>query len=411
MRMGGPMDGVLVVGTILLAGFLFGEIARQVGLPKVTGYILAGICLNPRLLPVVPETFPTHTDLVTHICLAFITFSVGGSLLWSRLKALGKTILLITVFEAQCALVAVALGFVVVLTLAGAHGLASLAPGAVIPLSILLATLASPTDPSATLAVMHQYHAKGQVSSTILGVAGLDDCLGIINYSLGIAVAGLFLRQTELSLDTMLLRPLIQIAGGVGVGVALGIVFNLATGLVRRETEGSLIVFVFAMLGVCYGAARTLGVDELLATMSLGCTVVNLNRLQEKIFGMLERYTEELVFVFFFTLSGMHLNVSVVKGVALLVLLFVLLRAAGKMSGAVLGAALAGAPRTLGRRVALGLIPQGGIVIGLAMLIRSKAGLGAASDGLIAIVIGATVIHEIVGPILAKQALRAAGEI
>jgi len=57
------------------------------------------------------------------------------------------------------------------------------------------------------------------------------------------------------------------------------------------------------------------------------------------------------------------------------------------------------------------LIPQGGIVIGLALLIRQNSAFSSFSDIVISIVIGATVIHEFVGPIFAKLALMKAGEI
>ena len=69
-----------ITGIILGAGFVFGELARLVRLPKVTGYILAGICINPQILPLIPADFSTHTNLVTNVALSFITFSVGGTL-------------------------------------------------------------------------------------------------------------------------------------------------------------------------------------------------------------------------------------------------------------------------------------------------------------------------------------------
>jgi len=34
---------------------------------------------------------------------------------------------------------------------------------------------AAPADPTATLAITHQYHARGKVMSTIMGVAAFDD--------------------------------------------------------------------------------------------------------------------------------------------------------------------------------------------------------------------------------------------
>jgi hypothetical protein len=58
-----------------------------------------------------------------------------------------------------------------------------------------------------------------------------------------------------------------------------------------------------------------------------------------------------------------------------------------------------------------GLIPQGGIVIGLALLINQDPAFSAIADPFINIILGATVIHELIGPVVAKFSLRKAGEI
>jgi Kef-type K+ transport system membrane component KefB len=152
-------------------------------------------------------------------------------------------------------------------------------------------------------------------------------------------------------------------------------------------------------------------VDELLATMAMGCIVVNFNTRQEKIFGMLQRYQEELVFVFFFTLSSMHLDLSVMPAAAPYILLFVLLRALGKTLGTYGGALLSGASRPVRRYTCLGLLPQGGIVIGLALIMHGTPGFASVSDLVMAIVIGATVLHGIAGPLVARIGLQKAGEI
>jgi len=176
------MQSILVVGVIVFTGFLLGEIATKFKLPKVTGYILAGILLNPHFFNLMPQDFVKHTNLVTNISLFFITFSVGGTLLYPRIKKLGRGILCITIFEAKLAFLAVIIGFLTIapffVHLPQATWFATF-----IPLSILLGSLGSPTDPSATLAITQQYKARGEVSSTIMGVAAFDDVLGIINWS------------------------------------------------------------------------------------------------------------------------------------------------------------------------------------------------------------------------------------
>ncbi|MBW2130198.1 MAG: cation:proton antiporter [Deltaproteobacteria bacterium] len=404
------MNSMMTLGVVLSVGFVFGEIASKFKLPRVTGYILGGIFLNPRILPLIPGEFIKYTDLATDLSLSFITFSVGASLFFPRIRQLGKTILLITFFEAECALLFVAGGFLA-LNYALGPWLHLSSPTMFIALSLLLASLASPTDPSATLAVAHEYHAKGKVSSTIMAVAGMDDIAGIINFSLCMAVGKLLLVGSGETLVVSLGRAVIVILGGIGTGIVFGIAFNTVTALLKKEIEGSLIVLTFSLLTLCFGLARWLHLDELLSTMAMGCVVVNFNPIREKILGMLERYTEELIFVLFFTLSGMYLDFSVLGKAWPFVLLFVALRGIGKIAGTMLGSRISRAPAGLGRHTAPGLIPQGGIVIGLALLIKAVPVFSPISDTVIAVIIGATVIHELIGPVLAKITLERAGEI
>jgi Kef-type K+ transport system membrane component KefB len=404
------MPAILTIGIIISAGFICGEIATKVKLPKVTGYIIAGVLLNPALFHLIPQDFTNHTDIVTNVALSFITFSVGGTLLYSHIKKLGKGILYITLFEAEFAFLAVVAGMLLItpffITYPGAAWLTTF-----IPISLLIGCLASPTDPSATLAVAHEYKAKGKVTSTIMGVAALDDVTGIINYSIAIAFARGLVTHETLGVFFSILKPLIIIGGAVILGVVSGFIFNIVTSFIKKETEGVLIVFVFAMLSLCFGTAKVFGVDELLSTMIMGIYVTNFNPKRNLIFKILERYTEELIFVLFFTLSSMQLNFSVLFTYIILVVFFVIFRTIGKVLGTVTGAALAKSPVEVRKYTAGGLIPQGGIVVGLALLIKQNTAFGNISDIIISIIIGATVIHELIGPVLSEMAMKKAGEI
>ena len=404
------MESIFIVGIIIFTGFIFGELLSKIKLPKVTGYILAGVLLNPQLFHIIPTDFTNHTDVITNIALSFITFSVGGTLLYKRIKRLGKGIVLITLFEAEIAFMIVFLGLLAVtpffINVVGATWFAVF-----IPLSFLLGSLASPTDPSATLAVAHEYKAKGDVSSTIMGVAAFDDALGIINYSLAISIAGILVLNQSFSIYSSIVQPLTVIIGALVLGLVIGVIFNAITIFLKKETEGAFIVIILCFLLLCFGIASILGFDELLATMAMGAIVVNFNPMREKIFKILERYTEELIFVLFFTLSGMHLNFSVLSTSYILIVFFVIFRTVGKILGTSIGAYLAKSPRKIKKYTAGGLIPQGGIVIGLALLIKQNPAFDAISDIIISIIIGATIVHELIGPIIAKKALLKAGEI
>lgn len=404
------LSPILVFAVILCFGFLCGEIAEKLKLPKVTGFILAGVLLNPDVSHVISPTFADHTAVITNVALSFITFSVGGTLLYSRVKRLGKQIIYITLLEAEMAFLFVALGMLPVLAfllrIPDATWVATF-----IPLGLLLACLASPTDPSATLAVVHEYKAHGPVTSTVMGVAAFDDVTGILNYSIAVVVAQALSGGQGVQLSGLVVEPAFSIGGAVLLGITFGFAFNIVTMVLKRETEGALIVVVFGMLAGCFGLATILGVDELLATMSMGVVVVNYNRRREKIFKMLERYTEEMIFVLFFTLSGMHLTVSVLLSNWYLIVFFVLLRSMGKVTGAVLGATLGGASKKVRKYAVGGLIPQGGIVVGLALLLKQNPAFSEISNIVLNVIIGATVVHELIGPVLSRWAIQAAGEI
>lgn len=402
---------VTITGLVIFAGFTFGEIARRLGLPRITGYILAGIILNPDLLGLIPGSFPAHTELITDISLSFITFSVGATLLLPVLRRLGKGMALITLFEAEFANFFVAAGFMILLPL-----LVPLPAGAtwismVVPAALLFGALGSPTDPSATLAVAHQYKADGDVTRTVMGVSAMDDVYGMVNYSVAVAIGSVCILGNAFSISSSLLKPLMTILLSLAIGAFSGFVFHLVSKMVRGEGIGTFLVLLLGMLCLCFGAAKVLDADPLLSTMCMGAVVVNLGAAGRKVLSRVEGSVEQLIFVLFFTLSGMHLDFSVLPTAAPLILLFVLLRAAGKFAGVGLGAHIAHASSKVKKYTAPCLIPQGGIVIGLALMLKQHSEFDGISDLVISVILGTVVIHELVGPILARTSLGKAGEL
>ena len=257
------LDPLLLAGVILLSGFILGELASRLFLPKVTGYIIAGILLNPRLFDIIPVNFTEHTDFITHIALSFITFSVGGSLLKKNLKESGKSILSITVFEAEMAFVVVTVALTILIPLIQ-PGL-SVAFPVLLAICLLLGSCASPTDPSATLAIVHEYKAKGPVTNTIMGVAALDDIAGIINYTVAVMVARTLIMGTEAAVGNTIWQLVLKIGGAIVLGIVIGLLFNTATKWYKKDKEGGFIVIVFGFLITCYGLSQYLKFDALLS--------------------------------------------------------------------------------------------------------------------------------------------------
>ncbi len=403
------MNGLLATGLAILLGYVLGETVKKVGLPRVSGYIVAGLILNPRITGLVSGAFVDSMGTVTDLSLAVLTFAIGGTLAFASLKDLGKKILFIAVGEAQLSALLVTVGCLATLPFLLHESAGFVAT--VAPLSVLLGTLASPTDPSATLAVVRQYRAKGMVTFSIMAAAALDDALGILNYSLGIMVAMILVTHHIAGVATIL-EPLLAIVGALAVGAVSGLAFRYAPRWLRGESSGLQIALLIGVLGICYGVASILHLDQLLATMAMGITVVNTTRPQERhqVFVLLEESVEPVIFIVFFTVSGMLLDVQVLVRYLPVVLVFVFFRTVGKLVGAYLGARLGRASRAVRRYAGWGLIPQGGIVIGLALLVQQETALASISHILLNVVIGATVIHELIGPLTAKLAIVKSGE-
>lgn len=176
------------------------------------------------------------------------------------------------------------------------------------------------------------------------------------------------------------------------------------------KTDGQWIVLIFSLIILNAGLARALKVGELLAFMIMGMVVVNRCQHQETIFRIPERYTEDMVFLIFFLLSGLHLEIWSVPQASLLIAVFIVLRTLGKFLGTWAGARSVHADPKIRKYTAGGLLPQAGIVIGLVLKLYENPEFHAISHLLLTVMMGATVIHELVGPLAARHSLRAAGE-
>lgn len=406
------MNHMLVVGIILAVGFALGQELEKLRLPKIVGYLLAGLVLNPQICRFVPDNIVEVTSDVANMAIAFIAFAIGGTIVFKDIKKLGKGMLFITVFEAQITFFAITAGFLLIFPFVpGLPSGAEVWLTGFIPAALILGCLGCPTDPTVALAVTHQYKAKGEVTSTMLGVAAFDDVLGIINYSIAIVIAQTLISHQRFSAFSAFGVPVLIITGSVVLGVVMGAVFNFLAGRLKKGSEGVYFVLILSFLALCWGLATFTGAEEILSIMVMGIFIANFNPRPEKIFSMLERYSEELIFLIFFTLSGMHFDLSTSKVALVLLGFFVVFRIAGKFIGTAVGARIAGSSPKVRKYSASGLIPYGGVVIGLALLMQQEPSFKMISGFLVNTVIGATIINEFIGPILVKKALRGAGEL
>ncbi|MEE8587811.1 MAG: cation:proton antiporter, partial [Sulfurimonadaceae bacterium] len=89
---------------------------------------------------------------------------------------------------------------------------------------------------------------------------------------------------------------------------------------------------------------------------------------------------------------------------------YIVLRFIGKTTGAYIGAKLSGADKNVQRYLGLGLFPQAGLAIGLALSLQDEAGFETVAPYILNIIIATTIIHELIGPVLTKYVLKRSKE-
>ena len=103
------------------------------------------------------------------------------------------------------------------------------------------------------------------------------------------------------------------------------------------------------------------------------------------------------------------LNIKVLFTVGILGIGYIIARATGKYIGATLGAKAVGSDEKIVKYLGMSLLTQGGISIGLSMVVRKE--LPHLSDSIITVILFSVLVYEIIGPILAKIAITKAGEV
>ena len=387
------MNALFYTALAMMGGLFMTRITRLVNLPNVTAYLIAGVLIGPYVLNLVGSDVLSTFGVITECALGFIAFSIGDEFRIENLKAIGKPALLITLLESTCAvactmLITLALGFNPIIC-------------------IMLGALSASTAPAATLLIVRQYKAHGPLTNMLLPVVAADDATGLIAYSICVSVAQGMINHEAFSFTGTILMPLLHIIEALLLGALLGIALALSHRIFRSHTNRMSLCIAFVMIGV--GLADFFGLSNLLLCMALGAVYVNVWNDSERILGCIDDWTYPL-FMLFFVISGAQLNLSTLPKVGLLGIVYIFARFGGKYLGSYLGGAITKQPAVVRNNLGWALMPQAGVAIGMATMVLKQLP-GEYSQMIQTVILSATLIYEIIGPLAAKTALQRAGEI
>ena len=394
---------VLSLGIILILGFLMTRLTKPLKLPNVIAYLLVGIIIGPSLINLIPSEFISRTSFISDVALAFVAFTVGEYFKIDAIKkSLGKSIA-ITIIES-------------VITFALVFGLCFLIFKEA-PFALVLASLASATAPTSTIMTIKQTGSKGRYVTTLLEVLALDSVVALILYTISISI---FMGTADGALSFAdIAWPLFKMIICLIIGVAFG--FALKFLISSKRTTGNRLIIVVAVLLLFCGICSLFGQSPLLGGIAIGMIYTNMCKTkdEEKVFAQVNYFMPPIMLVFFVR-SGMSLDFSVFGQSSTLtavpfiviVLLFLIVRFVGKYGGAFLGSVITAQPKGTRHFLGFGLIPQASVAIALATMASMTIGsltdqekYGKYATALLVIVLAASIIFELIGPVLAKIGL------
>ena len=408
------MQILLSLSVAILAGLLMTRLAKPLGLPSVTAYLVAGVLIGPFCLGrlgIEGLGFTTMAEverlsLISDVALGFIAFSIGNEFRLSQLRQTGRQATVIGIVQALCATV------LVDLALLGFH---LLFPQLLdVEQAITLGAIATATAPAATLMVVRQYKAKGPLTDLLLPIVALDDAVGLVVFAVSFGIAKA-MHVGSFDLVSILVNPLVEIVLSLGLGALMGVILTKLEKLFNSNTNRLNMTIAFVFLTVSLAKLEfhigpvTIGFSSLLVCMMLGTMFCNLCPLSDELMEKADRWTSPL-FALFFVLSGAELELDVFADlmIVLLGLLYIVARSAGKYLGAYCSARALGCSRSVYHNLGITLLPQAGVALGMCVTARE---LGEAGELICNITLFAILIYELVGPMLTKQALQRAGDI
>lgn len=395
-------NSFIYLSIIFFAAFITKSISKKLKIPEVTGYVIMGVLMGVSLMHILSPVILDHLSAVSTIALGIIAFIIGVELRLDVIKRLGRSILVIVFFECL-------LSFVLVFLI-----LSYFFPENT-NMALLLGAVASATAPAATVAVIKQYKSRGELTSTIMAVVGIDDALALIIYvaASGIVKAGL--TGSEAHFAMIIAKTLLSIGESLLLGFVAAWLFRKLLGRVR-DSEWIMLLIAASIMALL-GISELLGNSELLAIMAFGSILVNTAPVLAKRGTSIVENFSPLFLAAFFLLGGAHLDVRVLGEIGIMGGVYFLARSTGKIGGATLGALIGRAPKKVRKFIGFTLLPQVGVALALALSINKEftrpeygpRGMEMAHY-IINILLFTTIITEIIGPTLTRFALKKTGE-
>lgn len=378
----------LLFGVLLVAGMLGGELARSARLPRMIGYSVVGFVFGPITSAMGMGALIDEARIFVDLALGLVLFDLGRrmDIRWMRrdwtLAATGLAESFLT--------------FVLVFFALEALDFRPVHAG-------LAAAIAMTTSPAVVLLTVHDNRAEGQVTERALNLVALNGLFASVIVTIMLGGAHYASRAT---LETAVLHPLYLFVGSLSVGAFMAWTARVIARAIEKDREVHFTLLA-GLVVAAVGVATLLKLPVILALLCFGL----FSRDDERGYALLNVNLApigRLLYIVLFVITGASLpsEALVMGGAAGLVI--VLVRALGKMAGALMIAPLGGLTVRQSVGLGLALLPMSS----LTLLLQHDIARIYPSFGtqLSAAFVMAVIVMEVLGPLAVQFGLRLAGD-
>jgi Kef-type K+ transport system membrane component KefB len=390
---------LFMIGILLIFGYFLGKLADKLKLPEITGYIISGLLMGDALFQMIPSD--SNLSIITDVALALIALTIGGEFYITKLKVMGKEVIILTIFQISLTFIVVTLSLVMFKM--------------ELPFALLMGAIATATAPAATVAIVQSLRAHGKFIDRLYGVVAMDDAGAVIIFSISFALATGMLTPQEANAGHGALLLILHAFKEIGFSIVGGGIFGF---LIYRTTKNKsnsneIMILTLALVLLETALAILFHLSPLLSNMAAGAVLINLSPKNHRIFRILEPLSPP-IYALFFIIAGTELNPSALLTTEILSLglIFIIARAFAKYTGIYLGGTIMKSANNIRKYLGMCMLPQAGVAIGLVLMIQAAPATRLFTEAqqttinlMVNIVLLAVFFNELTGPPLSKYAI------
>lgn len=387
-----------ILGVMLVAGKLLGDVFEQWRLPRISGYLITGLTLSRNVTGVLPQHLLNNFEPFRMVALVLIAMGAGYEFNLKIMKREYKRVVSLSLFTFVLLAAGVTAGIYILLQ---SFNIISLPHKFIFSLSLVLGIISTANSPLSTIAIIDETGIKNKFARTILGVTIFKDII-LIFIIMGLLIY-LDKQFSGSGHSISLFEPMYELLGSIIAGGSIGIIMHYYFKLVNARNTIVLILAAFLLGELC----RQIKLNPIMFGLTFGFVLSNFSSMDVVLKKSLDEATA-IIFILFFGLNGAWIKSALLTKMWLVSAFILVLRFIFVYLSVYLSESAVGHSKIMKQWGWTGFMNQAGIALAIAIIINQR--YSAFGAYVYPIALGMIVITDFITPPLFKIALRKSGK-